>query len=825
MGALNTKFSPKHIANGKSGLSVTSSGHQSISSNNTTINSKALQNAPFPKDGIRLSYLLTEFIRKNGGRPAFEGLTTLNVCDQFVKPVTKNDHCSYVTYLKRQQQQQLQQQQSGKDEESLSTNTHLSSATMNSFRSTHSVNSSSTKRGANQSAVVGKAEVFISHAWSYRFLDVIDALNNHFRDKPDIIIWFDNFSVNQHEVENFDFNWWSTVFKNAIKDFGHTVMIFAPWYNPVPLTRAWCLWELYCTADTKSKFEVAMTDSEQRKFFSAIIEDPEVPIDKMLSTIDVKHSQCYKEADRLMIFAAIQKISSDEGPGDQHHPDNSHAHHTKGNGHHHHHGTDGISRLNAVVFERMREWVIEATEQELATARFNAGVKLDLKMALGGLYLKQGRLDRAEPLFVECYEHYSRAYHELSYTLNSHRQARDTGNSSVVLPPTSNSSSGQQHLRVTPLVAPNNGGNMNNSNHHHNQQLNVFGGSPVNPLQVEHAFAKKLQAANNLGHLYMKKGSFDQAYQYLNEAYSKRKETFNDKNKYTLSSIFQLAKLYERDDESKVIIDFEGNRLDQQMRQLKAFEKFQECYNGRLEILGDTHVDTLAAYNALLRYQIMAIVITGSTIGSSSSKNGSKVGTIVDEKSLQVCYDRCVQQLKENHPVSWMALCNIAYYLESVATNFIGNIPNALSLSTTVMTSTSSHSPQPLSSNVLLQKAKDHIEIVEDKHQQCLQISQQILGNHHPDVVAYLKHIYSFYKIMSDKLLNVIDELEKKLKLVPIHGEGSVDEEGGECENVDGFDADGDGYMEDPELVPWIDLHKLVEHRIISYREMYEQQL
>ena len=63
----------------------------------------------------------------------------------------------------------------------------------------------------------------------------MDSLEFHFRDTPDIIIWFDMFSNNQHKAVDLDFNWWCNTFKSAIKDFGHTVMVFAPWKNPIPM--------------------------------------------------------------------------------------------------------------------------------------------------------------------------------------------------------------------------------------------------------------------------------------------------------------------------------------------------------------------------------------------------------------------------------------------------------------------------------------------------------------------------------------------------------------------------------------------------------------
>jgi len=95
--------------------------------------------------------------------------------------------------------------------------------------------------------------LFISHAWKYNFIDVFNALKNKFKDSTDVFIWFDLFSNNQHAAPSLPFQWWCTTFKSAIAQFGYTVMILSPCHDPVPLTRAWCLFELYCTSETKSR--------------------------------------------------------------------------------------------------------------------------------------------------------------------------------------------------------------------------------------------------------------------------------------------------------------------------------------------------------------------------------------------------------------------------------------------------------------------------------------------------------------------------------------------------------------------------------------------
>jgi hypothetical protein len=77
-------------------------------------------------------------------------------------------------------------------------------------------------------------------------------------------------------------------------------MVFAPWDDPIPLKRAWCLWELYCTVTTGSTFNIAMTVRSRRKFIKDILTNPTAAMNQMLGTINVERSECFKESDRLL---------------------------------------------------------------------------------------------------------------------------------------------------------------------------------------------------------------------------------------------------------------------------------------------------------------------------------------------------------------------------------------------------------------------------------------------------------------------------------------------------------------------------------------------
>jgi hypothetical protein len=89
----------------------------------------------FPLDGMKLSGVMN-FVIKCGGGDALEGLTTEDVNNRFQKEFTKDVGLSYCDMVK-----------------------------------------------AENGSKVGKATVFISHAWKYKFMDLLSALKHHFRNE------------------------------------------------------------------------------------------------------------------------------------------------------------------------------------------------------------------------------------------------------------------------------------------------------------------------------------------------------------------------------------------------------------------------------------------------------------------------------------------------------------------------------------------------------------------------------------------------------------------------------------------------------------------
>ena len=254
---------------------------------------------PFPTSGVKLK-VFVEFIEKAGGREAFytkpsgfcgcfhriQPFTTTDVCNRFLKPATSGKGQSYCELLTEQ-----------------------------------------------ESPDVGEATVFISHAWKYTFTAVVDALQYHFSNEPDIFIWFDLFSNNQHKAPNLPFEWWRDTFSNAIGKMGRVVMVLSPWNNPVPFTRAWCLWEIYCAVKSNCIFEVALSPEEHEAFVKGITAD-DGQFYQMLANINVENSESFNPADQTRIFDAV--ISS-----------------------------VGFAELNTMVVGKMRDWVISAIDESI----------------------------------------------------------------------------------------------------------------------------------------------------------------------------------------------------------------------------------------------------------------------------------------------------------------------------------------------------------------------------------------------------------------------------------------------------------------------------
>jgi hypothetical protein len=279
----------------------------------------------FPIDGAPLS-CLREFVKSNGGETAFEGLTTHEVKDRFILPKTQATKLSLCAQMKQDGDARIQ-----------------------------------------------PATWFVSHAWRCKFLDLVCALEAFFADKGGVaIIWLDLFSTSQHCTFSKPPEWWQQTFISAIGRMGQMVVVMTPWDNPVCLTRAWCLIELYACRSSGSHFGVAFPPAERIRFLGEISERPAAFCD-MLGKVNTEKSDCSRDEDRERIFTAVRGLDG------------------------------GFSALDRSVLSTMTEWLQRQLEEEMAGAAASGQEDVECKMmnALASVLGNNGDYDRALPLY-EC---------------------------------------------------------------------------------------------------------------------------------------------------------------------------------------------------------------------------------------------------------------------------------------------------------------------------------------------------------------------------------------------------------------------------------------
>ena len=98
---------------------------------------------------------------------------------------------------------------------------------------------------------IGRPTHFVSHAHTYKALELVGALKNFASTLPPdeaarVFFWIDGFSIDEHqgfygEKGEDNSEQWANTFKEAVQKMGNTVMVLAPWDDPVVLTRMWCL--------------------------------------------------------------------------------------------------------------------------------------------------------------------------------------------------------------------------------------------------------------------------------------------------------------------------------------------------------------------------------------------------------------------------------------------------------------------------------------------------------------------------------------------------------------------------------------------------------
>eukprot|EP00049_Salpingoeca_infusionum_P013099 m.245076 g.245076 ORF g.245076 m.245076 type:complete len:694 (+) comp15357_c3_seq2:259-2340(+) len=236
-------------------------------------------NSPHPQ-GVKLAAI--EALLEQATARGYS--TTTEVCNGFVKPLTESNQCAYIETI--------------------------------------------------DASFVGPATCFISHAWKYDLADSVDVMRQVEAEKPNTLFWFDLVINNQHGTSERPFEWWCSTFQNGVEQIGTVVLVLAPWTNPIPLTRSWCLFEIMCSFNAGVDLQVRMPTHQQAAFINGLSRDYDVALQALLG-VKTEESEAWIMQDQQNIFRAVE-------------------------------ASIGFKSLNSRINDRMRTWFLQQALRGIA---------------------------------------------------------------------------------------------------------------------------------------------------------------------------------------------------------------------------------------------------------------------------------------------------------------------------------------------------------------------------------------------------------------------------------------------------------------------------
>ena len=83
---------------------------------------------------------------------------------------------------------------------------------------------------------------------------------------------------------------------------------FPPWPAPLPLTRAWCIWEAFSTLDVEARFDVMLGPEDRDAFARGLLLDGYAGVYAALARVDVGAARAGNPTDERMIKDAVRRL-------------------------------------------------------------------------------------------------------------------------------------------------------------------------------------------------------------------------------------------------------------------------------------------------------------------------------------------------------------------------------------------------------------------------------------------------------------------------------------------------------------------------------------
>jgi len=165
---------------------------------------------------------------------------------------------------------------------------------------------------------VGHPTDFVSHAWRYTFAELVVALRSE-ADEHDQLraanklapiaderyYWNDIFVEDQNSTDNKPEGYFFTAFRDAVESIGRTILILMPLRSAIPLSRAWCVWEIFCSiAGSGVELSIALPPSERMELERMLREEFDEVV-RIFMNVDTERSEAFLESDRKEIHRIV----------------------------------------------------------------------------------------------------------------------------------------------------------------------------------------------------------------------------------------------------------------------------------------------------------------------------------------------------------------------------------------------------------------------------------------------------------------------------------------------------------------------------------------
>ena len=228
-------------------------------------------------------------------------------------------------------------------------------------------------------AHVAPATAFVSHAYDDEFLGMVDSIAAlEAREGSSAFYYFDLLVVNQHGQDAVvPFEVLRDEFGQSVRAIGRT-LLYLRWADPIPLGRAWCVFEMGTTLEVGAGLKVIMPPADVASFKDALVKDFD-SLTYKTCRVDVEKATAREASDLLNIQRAIV-----EG--------------------------GGFLKTNQLVIGAMKGWMVEEARSALEEMPVEVRGTSNLLWNLASLLNDQGRLVEAEPLRREQLEAHRRKH-------------------------------------------------------------------------------------------------------------------------------------------------------------------------------------------------------------------------------------------------------------------------------------------------------------------------------------------------------------------------------------------------------------------------------